>query len=81
MDPENTWISILHDESSCSDVKQNGYGDCVISKITWIQCTLMMVVNLLDLKEMLKIDSLENLEICPLKSYNETPPQLKSIWD
>jgi hypothetical protein len=39
----------------------------------------MMVVNLLDLKEMLKIDSLENLEICPLKSYNETPPQLKSI--
>jgi len=39
----------------------------------------MMVVNLLDLKEMLKIDSLENLEICPLKIYNETPPQLNSI--
>jgi len=39
----------------------------------------MMVVNLLDFKEMFKIDSLENLEICPLKSYNETPPQLESI--
>jgi len=34
MDPENTWISILHNESRRSDVKQNGYGDCVISKIT-----------------------------------------------
>jgi len=39
----------------------------------------MMVVNFLDLKEVLELDSLEKLESCASKNYHEFPPQLNSI--